>query len=234
MSGPIEGSAGVAHHQRHRRRSKCVVPSRGGGRKGGRGVTPSGLEEQPHVSIGGSAGVPLRGWRRRQRRCRVPLSIRRKEAPMRHALVALAALAAAPAPGRAEPIYFVVAERPGLASHHDSFILPLSDPADVTHARRLVAEGPAAGRAVVLADIAAGADGVNRDRLAPGAPAWSWHVAHFRGFAEFSPELYDGWPGFVEADVAGWMANTGGAIGFWGYTVVAEVRAAPEPAALAL
>ena len=153
---------------------------------------------------------------------------------MRYALLALAGLALAAPEGRAEPIYFVVAERPGFAFHHDSFVLPLTDPGDVARARRLIAVGPDAGPGIVLARIESGADGINRDHLAPGAPAWSWHVAEFRGFSDFTIELYDGWPGYVERDVAGWLANTGGTIGFWGYTVVAELHAAPEPGALLL
>jgi hypothetical protein len=32
---------------------------------------------------------------------------------------------------------------------------------------------------------------------------------------DFSIEIYDGWPGYVESDVARWIANTGGVIGFW-------------------
>jgi hypothetical protein len=154
-------------------------------------------------------------------------------------LLALPALALPAVPARGGPILFLVAERPGVAVHGDSYVLPLTEPADVAHARRLIAEGPDIGGAIAFAEIAAGADGVNRDHLAPGAPAWSWHVTRLLGFADITAEIYDGWPGEVERDVAGWIRNTDGRIGFWNYTVVAELgpaqqAAVPEPPALAL
>jgi hypothetical protein len=138
----------------------------------------------------------------------------------------------------------VVAERDKPAVHGDSFVLPLEDPADIAHARDLIARGPeAAGAPIVGAEIVAGSDGINRNVLAPGQPLWNWHVSKFEGFGDFSIELVDGWPTFIEQDVAGWIANTRrdhedpsapGHIGFWGYTVVAELDAAavPLPAAL--
>lgn len=127
----------------------------------------------------------------------------------------------------AAAVQFVVAEWPGMAVHNDSFIVTLTDPAHIAHARRLVSEGPGIGATILVADIAAGADGVNVDYFAPGRPAWSWHVTSFLGFADLTAEILDGWPTFLEQDVAGWMQNTNGRIGFWTYTVVAEV---PEPA----
>jgi hypothetical protein len=141
-------------------------------------------------------------------------------------LVALLALAGAGTAGAA-PIAFLVAEKPGAIIHGDSYILVLEADADVAHARALVAGGPGAPpETIVVADIFAGADGVNRDPRAPGAPLWSWHVAELTEFAESTIELCDGWPGQVEADVADWIGNTGGQICFWSYTVVEEL---PEP-----
>lgn len=129
----------------------------------------------------------------------------------------------------AGPVLFVVAERPGMEQHGDSFLLPLTDAADVAHARALIDLGPnAAGAPLVFAEIRAGGDGVNRDVLADGEPLWDWHVSRFEGFGDGGIELVDGWPGFIEQDVAGWIANTRrdpdapGHIGFWSYTVVAE------------
>ena len=122
----------------------------------------------------------------------------------------------------ADSVHFLIAERPGEEVHRDSYVLPLTNPDDVSHARRLISEGPGIGGAIAVAQIAAGTDGVNRDLRAPEAPPWSWHVTEFSGFADFTVEILDGWPGFVEQDVDGWIENTGGAIGFWSYTVVAE------------
>jgi hypothetical protein len=156
----------------------------------------------------------------------------------------------------AGPVYFLVSERVGHSDHGDSFVLPLTAVDDIAHARDLVRRGAeAAGSAMVFADIVAGADNINRDILAPGKPAWSWHVSHFTSFGDIGIELLDGSPGFIERDVQGWINNTGGAriggptvtvghIGFWNYTVTAELTgpandlriappvAVPLPAAL--
>jgi hypothetical protein len=134
----------------------------------------------------------------------------------------------------AAAIPFVVAEPPGSAFHGDSYVIAIDDPAAIAHARALIAQGPSVGATIVFARIAEGADGVNRDWLAPGRPAWSWHVTEFLGFGDLGIELYDGWPSFVESDVAGWIANTNGTIGFWSYTVVAEIPEPAPPALLAL
>jgi hypothetical protein len=145
------------------------------------------------------------------------------------ASIAWAALFADASFTSAETIHFLVAERPEDAVHGDSYVLPLSDAAAIAHARALIDAEPGTLPSIVVAHIAAGADGANRDHLAPGAPAWSWHVTEFEGFSDFAIEILDGWPSFVEQDVDGWIANTGGTIGFWSYTVVAELPAVPEP-----
>lgn len=139
----------------------------------------------------------------------------------------------------AGPVRFVVAEPAGLVEHGDSFVLPLTDPADVAHARDLIRLGPeAAGEPIVFAEVRPGADGINRDVLANGQPLWDWHVSAFEGFGDSGVELVDGWPSFVQQDVGGWMANTRrdpddpdapGHIGFWNYMVVAELDADGTP-----
>jgi len=144
--------------------------------------------------------------------------------------VALAAFSSQVPSATAETTYFLVAERPEAAVHGDSYVLPLSDPAAIAQARALIDAEPGTLPSIVIANIAAGADGINRDHLAPGAPAWSWHVTGFEGFSDFAIEILDGWPTFVEQDVEGWIANTGGKIGFWSYIVTAELAAVPEPA----
>ena len=132
----------------------------------------------------------------------------------------------------AEPRHFLVGELSEPCSHCDSYVLPLSDPNAIAQALELIQLGPGAGRGgIVVASIAAGADGINRDHLAPVAPEWSWHVTNFTGFAEITIELCDGWPTGVENDVNGWIQNTGGQICFWSYTVVAELPS-PTPVPL--
>jgi hypothetical protein len=124
--------------------------------------------------------------------------------------------------GFAETIRFLVGES-GEQFHRDSYVLPLSDENAIAHARELIALGPDAGAPIVVASIAEGANGINRNYLAAGSPTWSWHVTEFGGFADFTVEILDGWPTYVEDDVDGWIANTNGMVGFWNYTVVAEL-----------
>jgi hypothetical protein len=141
-----------------------------------------------------------------------------------------AAISCLALPARSEAdILFVVAENPargGSCVHCDSYLLPLSDPDAIEHARALIEGGGAGPGAIAVAHIAAGSDGINRDVLATGEPLWSWHVTDFVDFADTTIEILDGWPTFVESDVDGWIANTNGTIGFWSYTVVREL---PEP-----
>jgi hypothetical protein len=94
---------------------------------------------------------------------------------------------------RAESIRFLVGEI-GEPEHHDAYVLPLSDPAAIAHARELISTGPSAGAPIAVAKIAKGANGINRNVLAPGSPAWSWHVTEFEGFADNTIEILDGWP----------------------------------------
>ena len=138
----------------------------------------------------------------------------------------------------AAPIQFVVAELPDNRVHGDSFIVTIdsADSSNLQHARELVdwihnGADPllSPGATIVVGSITAGADGINRDWGAAGIPAWSWHVEEPISFADFTVEILDGWPTFVESDVPGWIANTNGKIGFWNYTIVEE-RLVPEPA----
>jgi hypothetical protein len=124
-----------------------------------------------------------------------------------------------------QAVRFKVAELPGSVTINDAYTLKLTSPADIAHARALIAQGPAAGAPIAVARIAPGADAENRNWQAPGAPAWHWHVTDFVGFADTTIELIDGNPTLVEADVPGWITNTEGMIGFWMYTVVAELPA---------
>jgi hypothetical protein len=140
------------------------------------------------------------------------------------------------ASGPPEPVYFLVAELPGAEMHNDAYVLPLTRPDHIAHARDLVEHGPdRMGTHIVVATMRAGADGINRNLRAEGAPAWSWHVTDMVDFADATMEILDGWPSFVEQDVTGWIENTcfgeepatTGTLGFWGYTVVEELKDYP-------
>jgi hypothetical protein len=130
---------------------------------------------------------------------------------------------------QAAPVAFVVGNVPGSVSHQDAYTLVLTSPTDIAAARAIVADpgGAGADARIVVAHIAAGADGVNRNHAVAGAPPWSWHLTAFEGFSGLTAEIYDGWPRYVESDVDSWIANTQGVIGFWNYTVVAELASVP-------
>ena len=130
----------------------------------------------------------------------------------------------------AETIHFLVAELPGMEFHNESYVLPLNDSTDISHARRLIDEGPGIGQIIVHAGISPGPDGINRNHLAPGKPEWSWHVSEFLGFNDVTVEILDGRPSQIEEDIQGWFNNTDGHIGFWGFTVVEELTRNPGDA----
>ena len=70
-------------------------------------------------------------------------------APLAAAVLAIGAAEVA----TAGPVYFIVAEREPF--HHDSYVLPLTEPADIAHARDLIARGPP----LVFAEVVPGATG---------------------------------------------------------------------------
>ena len=123
----------------------------------------------------------------------------------------------------AETVYFLVSEINQPCSTCDSYVLPVSEPSAIDHARDLVANGPGIGGTIALANAAVGGDGFNRNLLAQGEPLWSWHITSLTTFADFTIELCDGSPTLVEADPPGFLANTSGVICFWGYPVTAEL-----------
>lgn len=141
-------------------------------------------------------------------------------------LIVVAALACFAGQLYGETVYFLVAE---IAPFHgDSYVLPLTAPDDIAHARDLVKYGPEVSQPTVVARIACSPDYINRDYLDSSKPLWSWHVTQFEGFADITAEILDGWPGFIESDCYGWIGETGGLIGFWSYTVVAELGTNPK------
>ncbi len=120
----------------------------------------------------------------------------------------------------ASTVYFLVGELPGHEFKYDSYVIPLSDPADIAHARDLIAYGPGIGGTVVAARISRGANDINRDYV--GNRSWSWHVSDFFGFGDTGPEVCDGWPTGVEDHLDKWLDQVG-QICFYSYTIVAEL-----------
>lgn len=140
-----------------------------------------------------------------------------------------AALAAAVAlPVQAETVWFEMAEIE--TERNQSFLVPLSDPEHIAHARALIANGGRPGEdlgGILIATIKPGGDGFNRDIRDPDQRLWRWHVSEVEGFGGFAIELCDGWPGWVEEYPEAFIANTGGTICFWSYTIKSELSAPP-------
>jgi hypothetical protein len=95
-------------------------------------------------------------------------------------------------------VYFLVTEIPGYGFHEDSYVIGIRDVVDIEYARSLIsANGVSQGRGtIIVCEIAAGSDGINRDLLSDGNPLWSWHVLEFADFADVTAEILDGWPSY--------------------------------------
>jgi hypothetical protein len=128
-----------------------------------------------------------------------------------------------------EPTYFLLTERSGSALLHDSFVLPLVDSQQISHARDIIARGPdSAGEPIIFASISAGSDHLNRNLIVSGQPEWNWHVTSASGFDDVGIELLDGSPTYVSQHLDTWLRETGGHIGFWNYTVSKELAGYPD------
>jgi hypothetical protein len=137
-------------------------------------------------------------------------------------VLAFAILASIRAPhSRGETARFVVGVPPGYApdAYFDAYILPLSDPADIAHARDLIEFGPGIGEPIAVANFQYTSDGINRNAYELFPTPWSWHVSEFLGFADLTAEILDGSPTAVEEHPEWFPAG----IGFWSYTVIAEL-----------
>ncbi len=141
-------------------------------------------------------------------------------------LIVLAVLAiGTPSQALPETVYFLVAEFEPVV-YNDCYVLPLTEPSDIMHARMLIIVGPGIGQPLVVADYSRFymMQYINRNYLEPGMPAWSWYITSFVAFADMTVEVHDGWPTGVEDGLVDpWK------IGFWHYTVVEELGTNLEP-----
>lgn len=113
---------------------------------------------------------------------------------------------------------------------------PINPPGDVAIASELIAKGREAGPSIVYADIVKTNDGRNRDLLDASLPAWSRPANKFHRFADSGIQLMiNGWSTQVGHSLDEWIRATGevidpkrgtrsGNVGYWNYTVVAELR----------
>ena len=108
----------------------------------------------------------------------------------------------------------------------ESFVLKLTQPADIEYARERIRSG-VTDYSAALVNIAEGPDRINRDHLTPGAPQWSWHITGFLGFSEVVPANQTANPSEIEADVPGWIAMLQGRAAFF-YDPVLELLPPPS------
>jgi|SRR5881394_1470748 len=98
----------------------------------------------------------------------------------------------------AETVYFLLADPLGTVVHKDSYILPLSKEQDINHARYLISRYgfgySGDDQTIVVANVVGAKDDINRNFLDPKFPKWSWQVSEFRGFADYTSEIWDGTP----------------------------------------
>jgi len=114
-------------------------------------------------------------------------------------VLVLAAAGSARAQETQHPVHFLVMPRPSFpypTLRSQSCVVPLSRPEHIEHARQLIALDavnrhgssdplPPNSGTIVVAQVAAGSDGVNRNYSVPGFPAWSWHLAGRLGFGDY-------------------------------------------------
>jgi|SRR5947207_830602 len=129
----------------------------------------------------------------------------------------------------AEVVYFLVGA-PG-----DAMVLPLTRSEDIAHARALQAKTPGIYATIPVMKIAAGADGINRNHLAVGAPQWSWHVTELIAFAEGTVgSTFDTYPAAVESDVAGFIEKNAATLAFSGYSFILELSPTSLPVSVSV
>src|SRR5262245_8742536 len=125
--------------------------------------------------------------------------------------------------GCADVIYFVFGYVPApgnLFQLGSAMVVPLTRPEDIALARALQAGSPGIYATIPVMKIAAGADGINRNYLAVGAPQWSWHVTEFIAFAEGTVgSTFDTIPASVEYDVAGFIEKNAATLAFSYYSL---------------
>lgn len=129
-----------------------------------------------------------------------------------------------------ETIWFLVGEPPGRVRLNDSYVLPLSKQEDIDHARYLISLGASVFsgtyQALVVANVVAATNDINRNFLDTKFPKWSWQVDEFHSFSDFTAEELDGGPTQLEEDFD-WSRGGEATIGFWAYTVVRELGPVP-------
>jgi hypothetical protein len=123
-----------------------------------------------------------------------------------------------------ESVYFEVGEINPV--HGDSYLIALNKQEDIDAARNIITTGESKILIAEISRVTNKAEQYNIDLN--NNREWSWYVSDFIEFTDFSIEILDGWPGYVEENFDEWVQvtkgdNGKGRIGFWSYTIKREV-----------
>ena len=148
---------------------------------------------------------------------------------------------------RAETAYFLMSgPRPLVgngAQATDSYVLAVSEPALINQARTYLASGDVALYLVPRVKITLGGDGVNRNHVDVGHPAWNWHVTELIEWTTFDPSLpraavylpsLDSTPSRVASEILGWpeMSLPNGEMSLVWFPLSMELSAVHESAVI--
>jgi len=123
-------------------------------------------------------------------------------------------------------VYFLVSCPEGAPEPvPNSYVLPLTEPDDIAHARALIDDPVQAGRPIALARIARGpSDGIHVNRnLSEGRSAWPWHCTGDVEFVDTTAEIYDVPIEYVAENLDQWFREVGPFIAPWALTVTREL-----------
>jgi hypothetical protein len=117
--------------------------------------------------------------------------------------------------------------RVSTSSNTQSYVVALSDPNQVEQARNQVAHPltalrPSFAPRILVARIAYGSGGFNRDLSSKAKVPWSWHVEKVLRFAELASQDCNGSPEELEENLKA-VVESSGVICFWNYRIVEEL-----------
>ena len=87
-----------------------------------------------------------------------------------------------------ETVYFLIDT--GYSEFNCSYVVPLTKDEDIAYARKILKDASGTNPILVglMARIAAGADGINRNYSVLAAPEWNWHITEVEGLGQGSLE----------------------------------------------
>ncbi len=121
--------------------------------------------------------------------------------------------------------------RVSTSSRQESYVLPLSDPAQIQQAQNQLAHPISLSHTtesseffprIIVARVAFGSGNHNRDLSSKAKVPWSWHVEKFLRFAELASQECNGSPGQIEEQLKS-VIDSSGIICFWNDRIIEEL-----------